>query len=226
MKKDTSIDIEVIARIHTPFTSKFGIPRQSGIVQDIQGKIVFEPAFRNPDILRGLEGFSHLWLIWHFSEAKSWSPTVRPPILGGNTRMGVFATRSPFRPNHLALSCVTIEKVIPHTTEGPVILVRGADLLDGTPIVDIKPYVPYADSHPDALGGFTTGGWNRELTVNISDKLLARVPANLREGLLGVLATDPRPTYQNDPERIYGMPFADFEVKFKVQDKTLYVIDI
>lgn len=221
-----AITLDTIAHIYTPFSSKFGIPRQSGVVADIQGKIVFEPDYRNPDTIRGLDGFSHLWLIWHFSEAKSWSPTVRPPILGGNTRMGVFATRSPFRPNHMALSCLRIEKILPHTEEGPIILVRGCDMMDGTPILDIKPYVPYADSHPDALGGFTSGGWNRKLTVDFPPNLMIKIPHDMQDALLGVLANDPRPTYQDDPDRIYGMPFAGFEVKFQVQDKTLHVIDI
>lgn len=221
-----SISIEPIAYIHTPFKSKFGIPRQSGVVAEIPGRIVLAPPYNNPDTLRGMEGFSHLWLIWQFSEAKSWSPTVRPPILGGNTRVGVFATRSPFRPNHLGLSCVKIEKICPHSDEGPVIYVKGCDLLDGTPIFDIKPYVPYADSHPEALGGFTTGGWNRELTVTFPADLLEKIPTDLQAVLMGVLETDPRPTYHDDPERVYGMPFADMEIKFKVQDKQLTVVSV
>lgn len=223
-----TIEMNVIAHIRTAFPSKFGIPRQSGLETSLQSRIVFEEPYRNPDALRGMEGFSHLWLIWQFSEAvrKNWSPTVRPPILGGNTRVGVFATRSPFRPNAIGLSSVRIEKILPHTEEGPVIIVSGADMMDNTPILDIKPYLAYVDSHPDALGGFTTQGWNRELTVNISEALLQKVPANLQSGLLKVLETDPRPTYQNDPERIYGMPFADMEIKFKVTDKTLIVTEI
>lgn len=221
-----TITLDTIARIYTPFGSKFGVPRQSGVVADIQGKIVFEPNYRNPDIIRGLDGFSHLWLIWHFSQAKTWSPTVRPPILGGNTRMGVFATRSPFRPNHLALSCLSIEKILPRTEEGPVILVRGCDMMNGTPIFDIKPYVPYADSYPDALTGFTKGGWTRNLAVDFPPELLAKVPSDILDALMGVLANDPRPTYQDDPDRIYGMPFGGFDVKFSVKDNVLKVIDL
>lgn len=227
MEKE-QVSMNIIARIRTDFPTKFGIPRQSGLVEGLKSRIVFEPPYRNPDALRGMDGFSHLWLIWQFSEAvrNKWSPTVRPPILGGNTRVGVFATRSPFRPNAIGLSSVKIEGIDLHTPEGPVIIVNGADMMDKTPILDIKPYLAYVDSHPEALGGFTTQGWNRELNVNFPPHLLETVPEKLQAGLIKVLATDPRPTYQDDPERIYGMPFGDMEIKFKVTDKTLTVVAV
>lgn len=227
MEKE-QVSMNIIARIRTDFPTKFGIPRQSGLVEGLKSRIVFEPPYRNPDALRGMDGFSHLWLIWQFSEAvrNKWSPTVRPPILGGNTRVGVFATRSPFRPNAIGLSSVKIEGIDLHTPEGPVIIVSGADMMDKTPILDIKPYLAYVDSHPEALGGFTTQGWNRELNVNFPPHLLETVPEKLQAGLIKVLATDPRPTYQDDPERIYGMPFGDMEIKFKVADKILTVVAV
>ena len=227
MEKEQA-SMNIIARIRTDFPTKFGIPRQSGLVEGLKSRIVFESPYRNPDALRGMDGFSHLWLIWQFSEAvrNKWSPTVRPPILGGNTRVGVFATRSPFRPNAIGLSSVKIEGIDLHTPEGPVIIVSGADMMDKTPILDIKPYLAYVDSHPEALGGFTTQGWNRELNVNFPPHLLETVPEKLQAGLIKVLATDPRPTYQDDPERIYGMPFGDMEIKFKVADKTLTVVAV
>ena len=227
MEKE-QVSMNIIARIRTDFPTKFGIPRQSGLVEGLKSRIVFEPPYRNPDALRGMDGFSHLWLIWQFSEAvrNKWSPTVRPPILGGNTRVGVFATRSPFRPNAIGLSSVKIEGINLHTPEGPVIIVSGADMMDKTPILDIKPYLAYVDSHPEALGGFTTQGWNRELNVNFPPHLLETVPEKLQAGLIKVLATDPRPTYQDDPERIYGMPFGDMEIKFKVTDKILTVVAV
>lgn len=227
MEKE-QVSMNIIAHIRTDFPTKFGIPRQSGLVEGLKSRIVFEPPYRNPDALRGMDGFSHLWLIWQFSEAvrNKWSPTVRPPILGGNTRVGVFATRSPFRPNAIGLSSVKIEGIDLHTPEGPVIIVSGADMMDKTPILDIKPYLAYVDSHPEALGGFTTQGWNRELNVNFPPHLLETVPEKLQAGLIKVLATDPRPTYQDDPERIYGMPFGDMEIKFKVADKTLTVVAV
>ena len=227
MEKE-QVSMNIIARIRTDFPTKFGIPRQSGLVEGLKSRIVFEPPYRNPDALRGMDGFSHLWLIWQFSEAvrNKWSPTVRPPILGGNTRVGVFATRSPFRPNAIGLSSVKIEGIDLHTPEGPVIIVSGADMMDKTPILDIKPYLAYVDSHPEALGGFTTQGWNRELNVNFPPHLLETVPEKLQAGLIKVLATDPRPTYQDDPERIYGMPFGDMEIKFKVTDKILTVVAV
>ena len=222
------LSIKIIARIHTDFPTKFGIPRQSGVVQALTGRVVFEPEFRNADALRGMDGFSHLWLIWQFSEAvrETWSPTVRPPRLGGNTRMGVFATRSPFRPNAIGLSCVRLERIEPQTPDGPVLCVSGVDLMDGTPILDIKPYIPYADSHPDALEGFTSASWERMLEVNIPDTLMERVPQDKREALCGVLANDPRPGYQRDPQRIYGLPFGGLEVKFRVADGVLTVVEI
>lgn len=222
-------EMQIIARIRTEFPTKFGIPRQSGIVNALRASIVFEPEFRNPDALRGLEDFSHIWLIWQFSgntRAAQWSPTVRPPRLGGNTRKGVFATRSPFRPNPIGLSCVRIEDIRLHTEEGPVILVSGADLMDGTPLYDIKPFIPYADNHPDARGGFTQDTASYALQVDFPPEELERVPPERRDALLGVLAHDPRPSYQHDPERIYGMAFAGMEVKFRVDGETLTVCSV
>ena len=220
--------MRVIARIHSDFSSKFGVPRQSGLVDALESTIVFEPEFRNADALRGLEGFSHLWLVWVFDQAirDSWSPTVRPPRLGGNQRMGVFATRSPFRPNPIALSSVKLAG-IQHTTEyGTILKIRGADLMDGTPILDIKPYIPYADSHPDAIGGFASAPAGETLEVVIPPELLDLVPKNRRDALRGVLAQDPRPHYQDDPERIYGFGFAGLEVRFSVNGTRLTVSDI
>lgn len=220
--------MRVIARIHTDFSTKFGVPRQSGLVDALESTIVFEPEFRNSDALRGLDGFSHLWLVWVFDQAirESWSPTVRPPRLGGNQRMGVFATRSPFRPNPIALSSVKLAGIEQTDAFGTVLKIRGADLMDGTPILDIKPYIPYADSHPDAIGGFASVPAGETLDVQIADDLLERVPENRREALRGVLAQDPRPHYQNDPERIYGFGFAGLEVKFSVDGSSLIVKDI
>jgi tRNA-Thr(GGU) m(6)t(6)A37 methyltransferase TsaA len=220
--------MQVIARIHTDFATKFGVPRQSGLVDALEATIVFEPPYRNADALRGLEGFSHLWLVWVFDQAirKEWSPTVRPPRLGGNARMGVFATRSPFRPNPIALSAVKLDHVELTADLGPVIHIRGADLMDGTPILDIKPYIPYADCHPDALGGFAAAPAGETLDVTIPEHLLERLPEDRREALRGVLAQDPRPHYQNDPERVYGFGFAGMEVKFSVNDTCLTVVDI
>ena len=219
--------IKVIAHIRSDFPTKFGIPRQSGLVPELRATVVFEPEFRNADALRGIEGFSHLWLIWQFSEAvrEDWSPTVRPPRLGGNTRMGVFATRSPFRPNPIGLSCVKLEGVGQTAENGTVLYVSGADLMDGTPIYDIKPYLPYADSQPDARGGFAPSP-KETVAVDCPPELLERLPQEQRSALLGVLAQDPRPQYQDDPERIYGMRFADFEVKFRVESGTLHVTEI
>jgi len=218
--------MKVIAHIHSDFTEKFGIPRQSGLVEELKAAIVFEPEFRNPDALRGLEGFSHLWLIWQFSKAvrQDWSPTVRPPRLGGNERMGVFATRSPFRPNPIGLSCVQLERVELHPELGPVIHVAGADLLDGTPIYDSKPYLPYADCKPDAVGGFASAPKEATLHVVCPGEVLNGFPADRREALLAVLAQDPRPSYQNDPERVYGMGFAGFNVRFRVEEDVLTVL--
>lgn len=220
--------MKIIARIRTDFPTKFGVPRQSGLVQSLRGRIVFEPEYRNPDALRGIEGFSYIWLIWEFSEAKrdTWSPTVRPPRLGGNTRMGVFATRSPFRPNAIGLSSVRLEAVELDTPEGPVLHVSGADMMDGTPIYDIKPYLPYVDSHPEATGGFADPVRSYALKVDFPEPLLQRVPEGSREALLEILAQDPRPSYQNDPERRYGVPFAGWDVRFTVREDTLTVHDV
>lgn len=217
-----------IAYIQNSYETKFGIPRQSGLVTAAVSRIVFAPEYRNPDALRGLEDFSHLWLIWEFSEAKreEWSPTVRPPRLGGNTRMGVFATRSPFRPNPIGLSCVKIEEIQPQTQDGPVILVSGADLMNGTPIYDIKPYLPYADCRPEATGGFTDAVRRKPVTVDCPPELLAKIPEAHRAAILEILAQDPRPSYQHDPERVYGMAYARMDVRFRVNGETLTVTEI
>ncbi len=220
------VTIEPIAVIRTDFPTKFGIPRQSSLVSQLQATIVLEPGYRIADALRGLEGFSHLWLIWHFSQAATWSPTVRPPRLGGNTRMGVFATRSPFRPNHLGLSCVKLEGIDWNTPQGPVIQVSGADLMDGTPIFDIKPYIPYADAHPDALGGFTDHAGSFLLDVEFPPVLLERLPQGKQEAAIAVLEHDPRPSYQRNPERIYGLPFGGFDIRFQVEGTHLRVVDV
>ena len=223
-----SIPMQIIARIHTDFPTKFGIPRQSGIVDSLQAYIVFEPAYRNPDALRGIEDFSHLWLIWQFSQAvrDTWSPTVRPPRLGGNTRMGVFATRSPFRPNAIGLSCVQLDSVELHDTLGPILHVRGADLLDGTPIFDIKPYLPMADCHPQATSGFATASQEYRLDVIFPEQWLQKVPKDKQDALKGILAHDPRPSYHNDPNRVYGLTFAGLEIKFTVCDTILTVCQV
>lgn len=217
-------EMKIIARISTPFKTKFGIPRQSGVTPDVKGEIMFEPDYREIEAVRGLEGFSHIWLIWYFSESVSdkWSPTVRPPRLGGNVRMGVFATRSPFRPNPIGLSSVVLERIEYTDDRGPVLHVRGADLMDGTPIFDIKPYVAYADSHPDASGGFTDKTEFKKLCVELGDG----VTPPLSEGLIEVLENDPRPRYHDDPERVYGMEYDGREVKFRVRGDTLTVIEI
>jgi len=220
--------IQVIARMHSDFATKFGIPRQSGLVAELRSTIVFEPEFRNPDALRGIEDFSHLWIIWQFSEAvrQGWSPTVRPPRLGGNTRMGVFATRSPFRPNNLGLSSVKLLHV-EHTAEfGTVLHVGGADLMDGTPIFDIKPYIPYGDCHPDATGGFTDTAGEFLLKVVFPEDLLQLLPVDKREAATKVLSHDPRPSYQRKPDRIYGLTFAGFDIRFQVQDDILTVVEV
>ena len=218
-------EMKVIARIHSDFSTKFGIPRQSGLVKELRSTVVFEPEYRNADALRGMEGFNYLWLIWQFSEAvrKDWSPTVRPPRLGGNTRMGVFATRSPFRPNAIGLSSVRLEGVAVHPEWGTVLEISGADLMDGTPIYDIKPYVPYADCHEDALSGFVGETPRRMLTVEFPDTWLQKVPEEKRAALTAVLANDPRPSYQHDPDRVYGFVFAGLEVRFTVAEETLTV---
>lgn len=218
-------NIKVIATVNTDFPSKFGIPRQSGLVPSLKSEIVFEPEYRNDSALKGLEGYSHLWLIWEFSESvkEDWSPTVRPPRLGGNKRMGVFATRSPFRPNPIGLSCVKLEEIKHTENKGTVLIVSGADLLDKTPIYDIKPYIPYADCRPEASGGFSEEVFGDKLEVVIPDEYLEVMPEEKREALKAVLASDPRPAYQNDEIREYGFDFASFAVKFTVKDDVLTV---
>ena len=220
--------MKIIALARSDFKEKFGIPRQSGLVPQTRARIVFEPEYRNPDALRGLEGFSHLWIIWQFSEAvrADWSPTVRPPRLGGNIRMGVFATRSPFRPNHLGLSCVKLEGIEQTATYGTVIHVSGADLMDGTPIFDIKPYIPYTDARAEALGGFTDTAGDFLLDVVFPPALLEKLPEEKRQAALGVLSHDPRPSYQRDSRRIYGLPFAGFDIRFSVEDHRLTVVEV
>ena len=219
--------MKVIARIRSDFATKFGVPRQSGLVDALESPIVFEPEYRNADALRGLEGFSHIWLVWVFDKAArdTWSPTVRPPRLGGNARMGGFAPRSPFRPHPIALSCVRLAG-IEETEEGTVLRIRGADLMDGTPILDIKPYIPYADCKPEALGGFASAPAGETLEVVIPQELLAKVPESRRESLRGVLGQDPRPHYHDDPEGIYGFGFGGMEVKFSVEGRVLTVREI
>lgn len=222
------VSIRVIARMKSDFPTKFGIPRQSGLVGELRSTIIFEPEYRNPDALRGIEEFSYIWLIWQFSEAvrQDWSPTVRPPRLGGNTRMGVFATRSPFRPNNLGLSSVKLLGV-EHTKEyGTVLHVAGADLMDGTPIFDIKPYIPYSDSHPNASGGFTDQANDFLLDVNFPENLLEIIPSEKQAAAIGVLSHDPRPSYQNQSDRIYGLTFSGFDIRFKVNGKNLTVLDV
>lgn len=213
-----------IAHIRTAFPTKFGVPRQSGLVDELRGEVVFEPEYRSPEAVRGLEQFSHIWLLWQFSASvrEGWHATVRPPRLGGNERVGVFATRSPFRPNPLGLSCVRLETIEP----GPVLIVRGADLMDGTPIYDIKPYIPYVDCRPEASAGFTAGTQSHRLQVECAPSLWQRVPPQQRAALTGVLEQDPRPAYQSDPARVYGMEFGNFEVRFTVDGGTLTVQEI
>ena len=223
-----NVNIQVIARMKSDFPTKFGIPRQSGLVQELRSTIIFEPEFRNPDALRGIEDFSHLWLIWQFSEAvrSGWSPTVRPPRLGGNTRMGVFATRSPFRPNNLGLSSVRLLGIEDTKEYGTVIHVAGADLMDGTPIFDIKPYIPYGDSHPEATGGFTDTAKDFILDVIFPEELLIKLPEDKRDAAMGVLSHDPRPSYQRDSDRVYGLAFAGCDIRFTVKDNTLTVCSV
>lgn len=222
------LTMHIIANIHSDFPTKFGIPRQSGLVEELTAKIVFTPDYRAPEAVRGLEDFSHIWLIWQFSKAvrEHWSPTVRPPRLGGNTRMGVFATRSPFRPNAIGLSCVRLLKVESNTPEGPVLTVAGADLMDGTPILDIKPYIPYADCQMEATGGFTDTAGEFLLKVEFPPELLSMVPEDRREALIGVLRHDPRPSYQRKPERVYGMEFAGWNIRFRVAEDVLIVVEV
>lgn len=217
--------INIIARMHSDFSTKFGIPRQSGLVEELRSTIVFEPEYRNADALRGTEGFSHLWIIWQFSEAvrSGWSPTVRPPRLGGNTRMGVFATRSPFRPNNLGLSCVKLLGIEETEEFGTVLHVGGADLMDGTPIFDIKPYIPYADCHPEATGGFTDTAGSFLLQVVFPEELLAILPQQKRQAAVSVLSHDPRPSYQRQPGRLYGLTFAGYDIRFTVTEDVLTV---
>ena len=216
-----------VAYIKSDFTSKFGIPRQSGLA-DLEAEIHFYPEYQNPEAVRGLEEYSHLWLIWEFSQAirKEWSPTVRPPKLGGNTRVGVFATRSPFRPNPIGLSSVQLTGITLDPQEGPVIHIQGADLLDGTPIYDIKPYLPYVDSHPEAKGGFAEEKKDYKLDVNFPEMYLEQIPAEKRAALIQILEQDPRPSYQKDPVRIYGMSYAGMEIHFRVDKETLYVTEV
>lgn len=223
--------IEPIAYIRTAFPEKFGIPRQSGLAASLHGRIVFEPQFRDPEALRGLDGFSHLWLIWEFSAnrrtAGQWQPTVRPPRLGGNMHMGVFATRSPFRPNPLGLSCVEVERIETDSSEGPVIHVRGADLMDGTPIFDIKPYIRYADSHPEAVCGYVDQLEEPCLEVRIPDDVRGVIKEEVKlKALVETLQLDPRPSYHSDPDRIYGLSFAGYNVRFTVRDTVLTVTEI
>ena len=222
------INIQVIARMRSDFPTKFGIPRQSNLVEELRSTIVFEPEFRNTDALRGIDGFSHLWIIWQFSEAvrTEWSPTVRPPRLGGNIRMGVFATRSPFRPNNLGLSCVRLIGIQHTENDGTVLHVAGADLMDGTPIFDIKPYIPYSDSFPDAIGGFTDAAEEFILSVEFPQHLLTVLPKDKQQAAIGVLSHDPRPSYQRKPDRIYGLCFAGFNIRFTVTEKTLTVCEV
>ena len=222
------INITPIARMKSDFATKFGIPRQSGLVEELRSTIVFEPEFRNADALRGIEGFSHLWIIWQFSEAvrTEWSPTVRPPRLGGNTRMGVFATRSPFRPNNLGLSCVRLLGVEETEEFGTILHVGGADLMNGTPIFDIKPYIPYADCQIEATGGFTDTAGEFLLDVHFPEELLAQLPASKRDAAIQVLSHDPRPSYQRKPGRIYGLTFAGFDIRFTVEETTLSVVSV
>lgn len=222
------VSMRAIAHVRSDFSSKFGVPRQSGLVPALEADVVFAPEFRNPDALRGLEGFSHLWLIWVFDRAAraQWSPTVRPPRLGGNARLGVFATRSPFRPNPVGLSVVELAGIEETADRGPVLHIRGADLMDGTPVLDIKPYLPYADCIPEAAGGFAAVPAGETLEVEVPPELLERVPPERREALRGVLALDPRPRYQEDPDRVYGFGFAGLEVRFSVAGKRLTVREI
>lgn len=220
--------MNIIAHIQTDFPDKFGIPRQSGLVEALQGRIVFEPEYRNPEAVRGLEMFSHIWILWKFSksEKERWSATVRPPRLGGKKRMGVFATRSPFRPNNIGLSCVKLDRIEMDGKEGPVLLVCGADLLDGTPIYDIKPYIPFTDCHPEATEGYTKETKDHKLIVDFPKELLDRFPKVKREAVIGVLEQDPRPAYVQDPQRIYGVTFAGYDVKFQVDGEQLIVRDV
>ncbi len=217
--------MKAIAQICSPFPEKFGIPRQSGLVEELEAQVVFAPEYRDPEAVRGLEEFSHIWLLWEFSQTKreDWSPTVRPPRLGGTRRLGVFATRSPYRPNPIGLSCVRLERVEPSTPRGPILHVRGADLMDATPIYDIKPYLPYADCHPEAVGGFAARRPEGRLEVHIPAPWLERIAPEDLPALQGVLAQDPRPAYHHDPQRVYGLTFHGLQVRFQVDGQILTV---
>ncbi len=221
----TNRELKIIAKIKTDFPTKFGIPRQSGLIPELRGKIIFEPPYRNPEALRGIEGFSHLWLLWEFSESvcDNWSPTVRPPRLGGNKRVGVFATRSPFRPNPIGLSSVKLERIINDANLGTVLEISGADLMDGTPIYDIKPYIAYTDSHAEALGGFSENVFENTLTVDFPNNLKELLPEVTASALLKILESDPRPAYKTDGDRIYSFEFSDYNIKFSVNDNILTV---
>jgi len=225
---DTVPEMKIIAHIRTDFAEKFGIPRQSGLVEALRGEIVFLPEYRNPDAFRGLDGYSHIWLLWQFSRAirEDWLPMVRPPRLGGNTPMGVFATRSPFRPNPIGLSSVRLERIRMDAALGPVLEVSGADLLDGTPIYDVKPYLAYTDSHPEAVGGFSDAVRDYALEVVFPPELLEQVPREHHEALMGLLRQDPRPSYQNDPHRRYGFSYAGYDIRFRVRDGVITVCEI
>lgn len=220
--------MQIIAHLHNDFPTKFGLPRQSGLAKGMLSTIVFTREYQNPDALRGLTGYSHLWLLWEFHQAKreKWSPTVRPPRLGGNTRMGIFATRSPFRPNPIGLSCVKLEEIRKTAGEGHVLLVSGADMMDGTPIYDIKPYLPYADCHPEATGGFAQEVMGKALQVNFPEELMQKIPEDGRETLLSILAQDPRPGYQQDPARVYGFAYGKMEIRFRVENDLLTVCQV
>ena len=228
MRKINPNEMRLIARIHNDFPTKFGIPHQSNRLDALKATIVFEKEYRVRDAVRGLEEYSYIWLLWQFSEAvrDDWSPTVRPPRLGGNTRMGVFATRSPFRPNNIGLSSVKLEKIEQDPVLGPVLHISGADLMDGTPIYDIKPYLPYVDSHPEAAGGFTDRIEDYRLEVEFPEPLMEQIPKDQREALLEVLANDPRPRYQNDPDRLYGIAYGQKDIQFRVKDKKLQVVNV
>ena len=225
---ETQYTFDVIARVRTPFAEKFGIPRQSGLAAEVSGEIIFEEAFRSPEALRGLEGFSHIWLLWCFSQhtENDWHPTVRPPRLEGSSRLGVFATRSPFRPNPIGLSLVRLDDIDYQAAEGPILRISGPDLLDGTTLFDIKPYIPYTDCRPEAWSGFVTEYEWTALAVEIPPELLAKIPADQQAGLCEVLSQDPRPAYHNDPERVYGLSFAGRNVRFTVQDGIVRVREV
>ena len=226
--RKTQYVLKQIAHMENDFTGKFGIPRQSGLASSVKSRIVFEPEYRNPDALKGLEEFSHIWLIWQFSESvrEDFSPTVRPPKLGGNERKGVFATRSPFRPNALGLSSVKLEEILRDDPDGPVLLVSGADLMNGTPIYDIKPYIPYADIHADASEGFTAYTDQKTLKVRFETEFPDTFPEEKKQALQEILSQDPRPAYQRDPERIYGCSYAGYEVRFRVREEVLTVVQV